>query len=123
MKLAWARMLNTLSFVTLLQADAGVKSPANRCAGNILAGVKPQHTHREDKLPEDQQQRQNSKAVGEHALRATEKFGVPGPTSGVDCTQSLRQVNQSTGSNAKLVCQTVCLRLQLSEFVDPSIEN
>ena len=123
MKTAWAGMLDPHGFGALLQADAGVRLLTSRRAAGVLAGVQPRRTDGEDKLPKYQQRRQNSKAVGKHALRATEKFRVPGPTSAENCAQSLRQVNQSTGSNAKLVCQTVCLRLQRSEFVDPAIEN
>ena len=123
MKTAWAGMLDPHGFGALLQADAGVRLLTSRRAAGVLAGVQPRRTDGEDKLPKYQQRRQNSKAVGKHALRATEKFRVPGPTSAENCAQSLRQVNQSTGSNAKLVCQTAFLRLQHSEFAATPIEN
>ena len=123
MKTAWAGMLDPHGFGAMLQADAGVRLLTSRRAADVLAGVQPRRTDGEDKLPEYQQRRQNSKAVGEHALRATEKFRVPGPTSAMDCAQSLRQVNHSTWVNAKLVCQTARLRLRHSEFAATAIEN
>lgn len=74
-------MLDPHDSAKLLQADAVVRSFTSRRAADIVAGVQPRRTDGEGKLPKYQQRRQNSKAVGEHALRATEKFRVPGPTS------------------------------------------
>ena len=88
-------MLDPHGFGAMLQADAGVRLLTSRRAADVLAGVQPRRTDGQDKLPEYQQRRQNSKAVGEHALRATEKFRVPGPTSGeIVCNLSDKSISQ-----------------------------
>ena len=103
MKTAWAGMLDPHGFGALLQADAGVRLLTSRRAAGVLAGVQPRRTDGEDKLPKYQQRRQNSKAVGKHSLRATEKFRVPGPTSERGLC-AISQTSQSVNGIKRKTC-------------------
>ena len=106
MKMARAGMLDQQRFIALLRADAGVLTRGG--ATDVLTRVQPRRTDGQDQLPKNQQRRQNSKHGLKHALWAKERYERWSPTSAEDCAESLRQVNQSAGSNAKLVDQTAC---------------